>query len=96
MRDIEILRFDARGLNHPEPLEQSVKMMKKLNDYNCMHLHIHRYPQPLLMIAKSHGIRFELKESDGGEWHIIFTKNPKLDLRKLLEEIDNVQSRTLT
>ena len=87
MKDIEILKLDARRLNHPEPLERSVEMFKELNSFNCMHLYIHRYLKPLLIIAKKQGLRFEAKETDKGEWHIIFTKNPKLDLKKILKEI---------
>ncbi|HIP52142.1 MAG TPA: DUF2249 domain-containing protein [Campylobacterales bacterium] len=47
MKEVEILKLDVRGLNHPEPLERSVEMFKELNSSNCMYLHIHRYPKPL-------------------------------------------------
>lgn len=90
MKEVEILKLDVRGLNHPEPLEYSVEMFKELNSSNCMHLHIHRYPQPLLMIAKRHGIRFDTCKTDRGEWHILFTKNPALDLSTMLQELCNV------
>ena len=65
-------------------------MFKKLNSSNYMHLHIHRYPKPLLLIAERQGIRFETKETDEGEWHILFTKNPALDLNEMLQELSNV------
>lgn len=55
-----------------------------------MHLHIHRYPQPLLMIAKRHGFRFEALENSKGEWHILFTKNQNLDLKAILQELGDV------
>jgi len=47
LKEVEILKLDVRGLNHPEPLERSVEMFKELNSSNCMYLHIHRYPKPL-------------------------------------------------
>ncbi len=90
MKDIEILKLDVRGLDHPEPLERSVQMMKQLHDTNCMHLHIHRYPQPLLMIAKRHGFRFDALENSKGEWHILLTKNQNLDLKAILQELCDV------
>ncbi|SFP76417.1 DUF2249 domain-containing protein [Hydrogenimonas thermophila] len=90
MKEVEILKLDVRGLNHPEPLERSVEMFKKLNSSNCMHLHIHRYPKPLLAIADNQGIRFDACETEEGEWHILFTKNPALDLNKMLQELNNV------
>ncbi len=90
MKEVETLKLDVRGLNHPEPLERSVEMFKKLNDTNYMHLHIHRYPKPLLIIAEKQGIRFDAYETDEGEWHILFTKSSTLDLKKLLERLKNV------
>ena len=90
MKEVEILKLDVRGLNHPEPLERSVEMFKELNSSNCMYLHIHRYPKPLLLIADRQGIRFKTKESDEGEWHILFTKNPALNLNVILQELCNV------
>lgn len=90
MKEVEILKLDVRGLNHPEPLERSVEMFKELNSSNCMYLHIHRYPKPLLIIAEKQDIRFDAYEIDKGEWHILFTKNPALDLNEMLQELCNV------
>jgi len=90
LKEVEILKLDVRGLNHPEPLERSVEMFKKLNSSNCMHLHIHRYPKPLLIIAKKQGIRFYAYETDKKEWHILFTKNHTLNLNEMLQELCSV------
>lgn len=84
------MHLDVRGLNHPEPLERSVEMMKRLDGTNCLHLHIHRYPQPLLMIAEKQGIRFDGCETASGEWHILMTRNPSLDLKAMMREYCDV------
>jgi len=83
---MERFKLDVRGLNHPEPLERSVEMMKRLEGKKVLHLLVHRYPTPLLMIAQKQGIRFASHETEEGEWHILFTKDPSLDLQTLLSE----------
>ena len=85
-----MIHLDVRGLNHPEPLERSVEAMRRLTGTNCMHLHIHRYPKPLLMIAQKQGLRFEECETPSGEWHILFTRNGSLDLKALMQEMCHV------
>ncbi|WP_201353652.1 DUF2249 domain-containing protein [Hydrogenimonas urashimensis] len=90
MSPVEVIELDVRGLNHPEPLERSVEMMKRLDGRNCLHLQIHRYPRPLLMIAQKQGIRFDACETESGEWHILFTKNPSFDLKRMLQDFCDV------
>ncbi len=91
MKGVEVLEFDARGLNHPEPLERSVQMFRKLDSSNLFHLLIHRLPRPLLAIAERHGIRFKVCEAAENEWHILFSKNEELDLEKVMKRYCSVQ-----
>ncbi len=90
MNGVEILELDARGLSHPEPLERSVQLLKKLDFSNCFHLVIHRYPQPLLIIAQQHGLHYEVCESGENEWHILFSKKDGIDLKKLMKRYCSV------
>jgi hypothetical protein len=85
-----MIRLDVRGLNHPEPLERSVETMRRLDGTNCMHLRIHRFPKPLLLIAQKQGVRFDACETPDGEWHILFTRNPSLDLKTMVRELCDV------
>jgi len=78
-----VIEFDARGLNHPEPLERSMNIFKWLGEEDVFHLTIHRFPQPLVMIAERFGIRYEAYEAKEGEWHLYFTKSPSADLASL-------------
>ena len=87
---MERLELDVRGLNHPEPLERSVEMMRRLESEKVLHLFIHRYPTPLLMIAEKQGVRYASCETKEGEWHILFTKDPAADLEKILSEYCDV------
>ena len=91
MSGVEILELDARGLNHPEPLERSVEIFRRLDSSNLFHLLIHRLPQPLLAIAERHGIRFEVCEAAENEWHIIFSKSAEFDLKKVMKGYCSVQ-----
>ncbi|WP_353663078.1 DUF2249 domain-containing protein [Hydrogenimonas sp. SS33] len=78
-----MIELDARGLNHPEPLERSMDVFKWMDGEDIFHLTIHRLPQPLLMIAERFGIRYEVCEAGEGEWHVYFTKSPTVDLASL-------------
>ncbi|BDY13660.1 DUF2249 domain-containing protein [Hydrogenimonas cancrithermarum] len=75
-----MLELDVRGLNHPEPLERSVEMFKRMGPKDLFRLVIHRMPQPLLMIAQRHGIRYRVCQVSEAEWHIWFTRDENLDL----------------
>jgi TusA-related sulfurtransferase len=68
------VELDVRGLEHPEPLERSVKVLKKMKPDDLFRLVIHRMPQPLLMIAERHGIGYLVCQKSDDEWHIWFSK----------------------
>lgn len=87
---MERIELDVRGLNHPEPLERSVEMMRRLERGKVLHLLIHRYPTPLLMIAEKQGVRYASCETKEGEWHILFTIDPAVDLEKMISEYRDV------
>ncbi|WP_457593938.1 DUF2249 domain-containing protein [Hydrogenimonas sp.] len=87
---MEILELDARGLSHPEPLERSVQIFHELGSDRCFHLVIHRYPQPLIMIAQRHGLDIEVCEREAGEWHILFAKTGSADLKGLMRRYCDV------
>ncbi|WP_456323316.1 DUF2249 domain-containing protein [Hydrogenimonas sp.] len=68
------VELDVRGLEHPEPLERSVEVLKNMQRNDLFKLVIHRMPQPLLMIADRHGIGYLVCEKETDEWHIWFSK----------------------
>ncbi|BBG65266.1 hypothetical protein NNO_0563 [Hydrogenimonas sp.] len=84
MNEIGVFELDARGLAHPEPLERSVEILRMLDSSSCFHLVIHRYPQPLLMIAERLEIGFEVCEAGDNEWHILFCKKNGPDPKELM------------
>jgi len=90
LKKAEVIKLDARELNHPEPLERSRLKFLQLDDDNCFHLIIRRLPKPLLVIAKNQNILFEYKQVNENEWHVVFTKNQNLNLKEILEELVNV------
>jgi len=87
---MEVIKLDARELNHPEPLERSRLKFLLLNDDNCFYLIIRRLPKPLLVIAKNQDIIFEYKQISENEWHIVFAKNRDINLKEVLGELVNV------
>ena len=85
-----MIELDARNLEHPEPLERSVAIFAELEAEKIFHLIIHRYPRPLLMIAQKRGIRYEECQKSEREWHLLFTRDPTVDLKRTIEEICRV------
>jgi len=87
---VPTIELDVRGLEHPEPLERSVQVLKKMTRNDLFKLVIHRMPQPLLMIAKRHGIGYLVCEKGQNEWHIWFSKEQER-LNPSLCGVDDVQ-----
>ncbi|WP_456401554.1 DUF2249 domain-containing protein [Hydrogenimonas sp.] len=85
MNGIELIELDARGLAHPEPLERSLEIMRRLDATKALHLVIHRFPKPLLLIAERHGLAYEACEKREGEWHILIAQKGCCDLKTELE-----------
>ena len=85
-----MIELDVRGLAHPEPLERSVEVFKRLQGDAMLHLIIHRFPKPLLMIAEKQGIAFAWCQKGEEEWHFLFCRDGSVDLQAKVKELCSV------
>jgi TusA-related sulfurtransferase len=83
------IRLDARGLEHPEPLERALAAMRRLGDGEYLHMLLHRCPYPLLELAEKQGFVHTEGEHEG-VWHIFIAKDASLPLETLLKEARDV------
>ena len=78
--------LDARSMEHPEPLEKAIAILRELDAESYLYMLHRKEPLPLLALAREHRLN-HLSHCDArGEWHILITPNPSIDLRALLEE----------
>jgi len=84
MNDLEKIALDARELEHPKPLELSIKALRTLNDTNYFYMLHRKNPVPLLDLAKEQNFQAFTKEDSEGNWHILIAKNPNISLDALV------------
>lgn len=72
--------LDARELEHPKPLEMSMKILQNLDNSSYLYMLHHKTPIPLLEFAK--GLHFQIvcKEDAQHIWHILISPNQDIDL----------------
>ena len=76
--------LDARAMNHPEPLERAISILRNLDKRGYLYM-IHRMqPIPLLALANDYNLNAISFENEG-VWHILITPNREVDLKELLE-----------
>lgn len=80
--------LDARTMEHPEPLEKAIAIIRKLDSENYLYM-IHRMqPVPLIALAKEHNLN-HLSVCDNNEvWHILISRNRDIDLKSLIMSIE--------
>ena len=76
--------LDAREMNHPEPLERAIAILRGLDSSGYLYM-IHRMqPVPLLALANDYNLNALSLERDG-VWHILITPNQEVNLNTLLD-----------
>jgi len=76
--------LDARELEHPKPLEMSMKILHNLNDSSYLYMIHRKNPVPLLDFAKGLNLQVLAKEDNEKIWHILISLNQDIDLHGYL------------
>ena len=90
MNTAQEIRFDARELEHPKPLEEAVWHLRRLETGQYLHMIHRRCPYPLLEICDKNGYRYAVREIRTDLWHLFFTKDENLPLDELAREAGDV------
>jgi len=84
MSDLKKIALDARELEHPRPLELSMKALRELDEENYFYMIHRKNPVPLLDLASEQGFQIFNREDSEGNWHILICKNPGINLSELV------------
>ncbi len=76
--------LDARELEHPKPLEMSMKILQNLDDSSYLYMIHRKNPIPLLDFAKGLHLQIICKEDTQNIWHILISPNQDIDLHSYL------------
>ena len=85
MSEFKKIFFDARELEHPEPLEKSMKIIQSLDENSYLYMLHRKNPLPLIDLAKKHLLKVLTKEDANEQWHILICKNQRIELSDLLD-----------
>ena len=77
--------LDARDMEHPEPLEKAIAILRTMDRNSCLYMIHRKNPLPLLALAKEHSLNSHICEINE-QWHIIISIDKNIDLKKLIEE----------
>ncbi|WP_456456361.1 DUF2249 domain-containing protein [Nitratifractor sp.] len=80
------LLLDARELQHPEPLERAIAILRELDEENYLYMLHRREPVPLMALAREHGLNILERRDEKGEWHILISRNREVRLEEFLSE----------
>ena len=72
--------LDARELEHPKPLEISMKILQNLDDASYLYMVHRKNPIPLLEFAKGLHLQIVCREDAQHIWHILISPNQDIDL----------------
>ncbi len=78
--------LDARDLEHPEPLEQAIRMLKDLDENSYFYMLHRKEPIPLLALAGEHNLNFISQQTGDEDWHILISPNQNIKLEELIKE----------
>ncbi|MEA1954309.1 MAG: DUF2249 domain-containing protein [Campylobacterota bacterium] len=84
MKILEKIALDARELEHPKPLELSMKALRTLDDKNYFYMIHRKNPVPLLDLAEEQNFYTLTKEDSQGNWHILIAKDANISLDQLI------------
>jgi len=82
--------LDARDMEHPEPLEKSIDILKNLDENSYLYMLHRREPIPLLALASEHSLNFISKFIEDNYWHILISPNRDINLEEFIR-VKNVQ-----
>ncbi len=86
--------LDARMMEHPEPLEKAIAIIRKLDRDNYLYM-IHRMqPVPLIALAKEHNLNHLSICDDSEVWHILISRNSEIDLSSMIEETEALEEES--
>ena len=85
MSEFNKIFFDAREMEHPEPLEKSMKIIQSLDENSYLYMLHRKKPLPLIDLAKKHLLNVLTKEDENNLWHILICKNQNIDLSELID-----------
>lgn len=77
--------FDARELEHPQPLEKGVKHLLEMDEDSYLYMIHRKNPLPLLKMAEERAYQTLSHEDKNGIWHILISKTEEIDLKALLD-----------
>ena len=77
--------LDARKLEHPEPLERSIEILKKLDNKSYFYMLHRKEPIPLLALANEHKLNY-ISIEQNGSWHILISPNTQINLKEFIKD----------
>ncbi|WP_292664110.1 DUF2249 domain-containing protein [Nitratifractor sp.] len=83
------LLLDAREMEHPEPLEKAIAILRGLDEESYLYMLHRREPVPLTALAREHGLNALVRCDEQGEWHILISRNRDIDLEAFLLDRDS-------
>ena len=78
--------LDARSLEHPEPLEKAISILRDLKSDGYLYMLHRKQPLPLIALAKEHSLTHLAFRDERDEWHILITPARNVNLENLLEK----------
>jgi len=85
MPEFKKIYLDAREMEHPEPLEKSMKIIQSLDENSYLYMLHRKNPLPLIDLAKKHLLNVLTKEDANKLWHILICKNQTIELSDFLD-----------
>jgi len=85
MSNLKKIALDARELEHPKPLELAMKALRELDDEHYFYMIHRKNPIPLLDMASEQKFQVLNQEDENGNWHILISKVPSINLSELIE-----------
>jgi len=76
--------LDARAMEHPEPLEKSIDILKSLDENSYLYMLHRKEPIPLLALAGEHKLNFISKLGEDENWHILISPNRDVALAEFI------------
>jgi len=80
--------LDARELEHPEPLERSIAILKELDENSYFYMLHRKEPIPLLALASEHNLNFISQQDSSEIWHILISPNSALNLEEYIKDFN--------
>jgi len=76
--------LDAREMEHPEPLEKSIDILKSLDNNSYFYMLHRKEPIPLLALARKYKLNFISKLQKDENWHILISPNSNVVLSEFI------------